>query len=86
MSGYIIWAIIGIILTILFPPAGIIVLVPLIVVGMKSRYKKAKPLTGDIHTIKMQRLEHELDKIESSLDAVTTNDKVTPIWDPRKKP
>lgn len=36
---------------------------------------------------KLHRIERELDEIEASLDAVTSNDKVTPIWEiPPKKP
>lgn len=30
---------------------------------------------------KMREIEQELDEIEASLDAVTNNDKVTPIWE-----
>lgn len=38
------------------------------------------------HTNKMQDIEREMDEIEASLDAVTSNDKVTPIWEiPPKK-
>lgn len=30
---------------------------------------------------KMQEIERELDEIEASLDAMSSNDKVTPIWE-----
>jgi len=36
---------------------------------------------------KMQIIERELDEIETSLNAVTSDEKVTPIWElPKKKP
>lgn len=39
------------------------------------------------HTSKMQDIEQEMDEIEASLNAVTNNEKITPIWElPRKEP
>lgn len=38
-------------------------------------------------TKKLRKIEREMDEIEASLDAVTNNEKITPIWElPRKEP
>ena len=51
-------------------------------------YEYDKPSPKTAPPDKMQEIEQELDEIEASLDAISSNDKVTPIWggQPPKKP
>jgi len=50
-------------------------------------YEYEQPRSKPSPPSKMQEIERELDEIEASLDAVTNNEKVTPIWEiPPKKP
>lgn len=53
-----------------------------------EEYEYDKPYSKPSPPSKMQEIERELDEIEASLDAVTSNEKVTPIWgnQPPKKP
>lgn len=51
-------------------------------------YEYDEPYPKTVPPNKMQEIEQELDEIEASLDAISSGDKVTPIWggQPTKKP
>ncbi len=74
---YIIWAILAILLLAAFPPAGLISLIALCIsLAIKNRKWRAQHASQ-----RVQKIEHELDDIETSLNTITSNEKVTPIWD-----
>ena len=83
--GYwITWALISIAATFFMLPVGLIVaVVTLLIIPQICRYFDEKNYAKQI----LYEAEQEIDEIEASLDAVTNNEKVTPIWEiPPKKP
>ncbi len=79
---YIIWAILTPVVLAIFPPAGLISLIALCIsLAIRNRKLRAQRVFQQA-----QKIEHELDDIEASLDTITLNEKVTPIWEvPTKK-
>lgn len=57
------------------------------VLGDAQRHFEHKERRKEQQEYMLHNLNKELDEIEASLDAVTSNEKVTPIWEiPPKKP
>jgi len=78
---YMVWAILTIILLPAFPPAGLISLIALCIsLAIRNRKWRAQHTSQQV-----QKIEHELDDIETSLSAVTSSEKVMPIWELQTK-
>ncbi len=79
---YAIWAILSMILLATFPPVGIISLISFCISFTTRNQREWVEQDNPTKTTpQIEDIERELDDIETSLNIITENEKVTPIWD-----